>query len=1012
MRHILHIFMIVLFCVRVSAQTESCMTVINELKKQEKVWSEQKAVDYILSHADSFDKDNEVDMWLYNLGLGTRYYPLKKYNEALVCLRKVTTILDGFGEQLELASNPQLLITYYWEANCEFYTGVSKDVVLAKLKKAKTIFEKYNYSNNDSYDQILSDIRVLESGELDILKNIPLAMELVMANKHQEAIPLIEQIINNWPDSRTKEELASYCQFLGNSYVAIGRLNDAEQLYLETLSVLKQNNNEGHEAYRNICDALGVLYSQVHNYQKAKDFSGQSKWLHEKYMDFDDSYIRCLSNCALAEAGLGHNYIAKLFMDVALKYIRKGIGYNASKRLVSAIQSIATINDTIINADLFANNADKVLQLRPYIQMLSNAAAIYQDAGFWEDAVICMKESIAMSEELGVQNAFTYNNMGSMYLFQSRINESLPCFSKAIPLCSTDYEKNDILFNYALALWLSHSNECSEIAIQTSKSLTNSIASNFSFLSQEEKYNYYMHFENYLPFINFMLFEEGNEKQYGYIYDNILTTKGLLLRTSNTVKETIMKSGNYELIDNYNQMIVLRQQEMTEQDSIHRIKIKEEIEILDKKLSRSAASYGAFINFNSIKWKNVLESLNDDDIAIEFYNIPIIQRHDTIQKMDGEPRYCAVILKKDYQYPQIVALCKESELNELDEDTLYCSDVLYRLVWEPLESKLKGVKNIYFSADRELHKIGIEYAQMHNKKKMDECYNLYRLSSTRVLAENRKSIKAKDAVLYGGLLYDLNIEQLIEESRRGDYHSGKVSRAAELSELRYGVKYLPGTKDEVESIYNNFSSSGKAKCSVITDIKGTEESFKSLASKNIGIIHLATHGFYWSEEDAEERNYVSFLSNIKNRSQNYEDMALLRSGLFFSGANIGLAGEELPDDIDDGVLTAKELSALNLGNVDMVVMSACQSGLGETTGEGVFGLQRGFKLAGATTLLMSLWKVDDEATKILMTEFYKNYLSGKTKRESLQLAQQHVKSQPKWESPEFWAGFILLDGLN
>ena len=191
-----------------------------------------------------------------------------------------------------------------------------------------------------------------------------------------------------------------------------------------------------------------------------------------------------------------------------------------------------------------------------------------------------------------------------------------------------------------------------------------------------------------------------------------------------------------------------------------------------------------------------------------------------------------------------------------------------------------------------------------------------------------------------------------------------------------------------------------------------EESFKALAGKNIGIIHLATHGFYWSEEDAEDRSYVSFLTNMNNKMQTFEDKALLRSGLFFSGANIGLAGEELPDDIEDGVLTAKELSAMNLGNVDMVVMSACQSGLGETSGEGVFGLQRGFKLAGANTLLMSLWKVDDTATRLLMTEFYNHLLRGYSKIEALKKAQMYVRIQAGYEDHEFWAGFILLDGLN
>ena len=267
-----------------------------------------------------------------------------------------------------------------------------------------------------------------------------------------------------------------------------------------------------------------------------------------------------------------------------------------------------------------------------------------------------------------------------------------------------------------------------------------------------------------------------------------------------------------------------------------------------------------------------------------------------------------------------------------------------------------------------------------------------------------------NAVLYGGLKYDIEPKQLIAESRNGNYHSNSVSRATELTDLRYGVKYLPGTKEEVNNIYKRFIETQNAKCRVITGVAGTEESFKSLASENVDIIHLATHGFYWSEEEAEERNYVSFLSRGIGEVQDAEDKAMLRSGLLFSGANIGLAGEELPDDVEDGVITAQELSSMDLSHVDLVVMSACQSGLGETSGEGVFGLQRGFKLAGTNSLLMSLWKVDDDATNILMTEFYNNYLSGKTKRESLQLAQRKVRAV--YPNPEYWAGFILLDALN
>lgn len=1022
MKRILLILLNLSLCIQISAQTESCLSIGDELTKHEGVWTDEEEINYILVHKDSFDLRNEEDKLLYNWALGTRYYPLGKYEEALICLREVTSLCDIYGENIDLKTNQQLLVAYYWEAICEFRTGSSTDIILAKLKRAKTTFEKYNYIDNNYYNQILLDINFCETGgdvvktalqqksEFSLLKGIcekaSLAMEYMSRNEHNEAIPLIEQIINSWPESLPKEELAPFCQFLGNSYVAVGRLKDAEQLYLNTLSELEEH----HKVYRNICDALGVLYYQLHNYQKAKDFSGQSKWLHEKYRDFDDLYIRCLSNCALVEYSLGHNYIAKMLMDVAFKYLREGYGYDTSKQFANAMTELASITGTSLNVTQLSNNADKAFQLRPYILLLSNAAAIYREAGFWEDAVICIKECISMCEELGEQNGMAYNNLGTMYLSQNRISESLPYFEKAISLYTTDYEKNEGLFNYALVLWLSHSYECSDVAVQASKSLINSFAYNFSFLSQEEKYNYYTHFENYLPFINLMLYESGNENVYGCIYDNILVTKGLLLRTSNNIKETIFQSGDDELIGDYNRMIALRQQILTERDSILRIEITKEIESLDKRLSRNAADYGAFKKFNNTNWQDVQRSLNEDEIAIEFYNIPIILHNDTIQKIDAEPRYCAVILKKDYQFPKIISLCKESELAELDEDSLYCTDVLNRLIWKPLKTELKGIKNIYFSADRKLHHIAIEYALQEDGGIINNNYNIYRLSSTRLMAEANEKNRVKNAVLYGGLQYDLEPEQLIAESRNGEYHTDKTSRSAgELTHLRYGVKYLPGTKQEIEDIYKRFTSK-KAQCDTITGIAGTEESFKQLASKNVGIIHLATHGYYWSEEDAEERNYVSFLSNTNNKPRNFEDRALLRSGLFFSGANIGLAGGDLPDDVEDGVLTAQELSTMNLGNVDMVVMSACQSGLGETSGEGVFGLQRGFKLAGANTLLMSLWKVDDEATKILMTEFYKNYLSGKTKRESLLLAQEILrKTHPE---PEYWAGFILLDALD
>lgn len=987
------------------AQTESCMIVVNELAKNSDVWDNQTGIDYILFHKGSFDMENEVDKWLYNLVLGTRYYPLGKYAEALPCLREVTSVCDIFGHEMNLESNSQLLVAYYWEANCEFHTHASKDIVLTKLLRAKSIFEKYNQKETDIYKNILSDIEVLQSGKIDLLPTIQTAISFAMAGNHREAISLLEEIIGSPSLALAINDTAPYILILGNSYVAVGRLDDAEALYLNTLSEL----SEGNESYRYICDALGVLYSQLHNYQKAKEYSILSKKLHEKYLDFDYTYIRCLANCAIVENGLGNYFMAKLFIDVALKYMRQGIGNRASDAITESMTTLTAITGQHVDAKELSDNANKTTHLRPYIQLLSNAAMIYQEAGFGDDAVVCIKECISMNEKLGEPNALVYNNLAHLYLIQSKFEDALLNYQKAVSLYQTEYEGAEIYYNYAFALWLSHSSECANAAADASKILTKSITNNFSFLSERERYNFYKHFEYYFPMLNLMVYENGDEEQYGYIYDNILTTKGLLLRTTNGVRDAILSSPDERVKIDYERLVLLRQQISNEKDSIRRIETNAEIETLDKKLSRSAAEYGAFVKSNNIKWQDVRANLKQNDIAIEFYNIPIVYPSDTIQKIDAEPRYCAVILKQGYENPHITPLCKESELEDLDIDLLYNDYLLYSLIWKPLEEELVGVENIYFAADHELHKIAVEYALTPEGDRMNDKYNLFRLSSTRVLAERQGKTNTNNAVLFGGLRYDLESNQLIAESRSSRSKIIKATRSADFDNFRYGVEYLPGTKEEVEKIYQDYQSTKKAHCKLITGVAGTEEAFKNLVGQDVGVIHLATHGFFWTEEEAEKRSYVSFLANPMQQDS-FEDAALVRSGLFFSGANIGLAGEQLPDDVEDGILTAQELSSMNLGNVDMVVMSACQSGLGETSGEGVFGLQRGFKLAGANTLLMSLWKVDDEATRILMTEFYRYFLSGKSKYESLYLAQQHLRATHP--EPEYWAAFILLDGSN
>ena len=138
-------------------------------------------------------------------------------------------------------------------------------------------------------------------------------------------------------------------------------------------------------------------------------------------------------------------------------------------------------------------------------------------------------------------------------------------------------------------------------------------------------------------------------------------------------------------------------------------------------------------------------------------------------------------------------------------------------------------------------------------------------------------------------------------------------------------------------------------------------------------------------------------------------------GLLMAGAADYLFGDGIAKEQEDGILTAKEISKLDFRGLGTVILSACETALGDITGDGVFGLQRGFKKAGANSILMSLWKVDDVATCLLMTEFYKNWIGeGKTKHDALELAKQSVRSHKEkgWDDPKYWAAFILLDALD
>ena len=164
--------------------------------------------------------------------------------------------------------------------------------------------------------------------------------------------------------------------------------------------------------------------------------------------------------------------------------------------------------------------------------------------------------------------------------------------------------------------------------------------------------------------------------------------------------------------------------------------------------------------------------------------------------------------------------------------------------------------------------------------------------------------------------------------------------------------------------------------------------------------------FFLTESEAEKNNYIA--SNpFASRGVGVGVSPLQRSGLLLAGCNKAWRGEPIPEGLEDGVLTAAEIASLDFNRCDIVVLSACETGLGEITDEGVLGLQRAFKNSGVNTIIMSLWDVDDHATSLMMQSFYRNLMSGKSKRDSFFAAQNEVKKE--YSDPRYWAAFIMLD---
>lgn len=366
----------------------------------------------------------------------------------------------------------------------------------------------------------------------------------------------------------------------------------------------------------------------------------------------------------------------------------------------------------------------------------------------------------------------------------------------------------------------------------------------------------------------------------------------------------------------------------------------------------------------------VRQSLQDDEIAIESFSFP---------EDNGRIKYIAFSVRSNYDAPHVCELFNEDELNPLLEtgEAMFKNTIVSSLLLEPLREELIGVKKIFFTPSGKLHLFAIEYCNVESGAMLAENYQFYRLTSSGIIAHKRNKLKHfNNYAIWGGIDYDT--PPIFEE---------KYVRKS----TRCQMGYLQDSYLAALDIYQSFKEKG-LKGIMYANEQATEQSFKEIPNQGIQLLLIETHG----------------VNNPNDVVTKYP------TALMLAGSSYVMDGGIVPCGYEDGLLFYEEIASLDLSTIDLAVISACKSALGDIDWKGVNGLMRGFKTAGVNSLVMTTDDVVDYVSGEVWKSFFHNITEGMSKRASLLEAIKHIKTihEGFYQSPKFWTPFVLVDGID
>ncbi len=839
---------------------------------------------------------------------------------------------------------------------------------------------------------------------------------------------------------------------LANLYKDRGNYDQSEQLFLEAIAIQhKIPNDKSLERIRPmIMIGMGDLYRLKGNYEKSESIMLEAKDILEKAMAKENPfYIKVLINLANVYREEGeYDKAINLYSEAkALEEKEMGKENPEYALIIGNLANVYYARKDYTGALPLYLEAKTIVEKTSgkeapdYASCLDNLANVYQDQGDFDQALPLRLEAKSIWEKtVGKENfhyAITLTNLANLYGGKREFTQALPLYIEAKNVREKLVGKEHFSYAtsvYNLAICYAAQNSISEAipyVISSNATFRSLIQKAATYSSEKEILEYRDLFKEKFGTLLHFAQRYHNDLLIAAAYDDALfLNHALLFRTLSLEKDIAQADSNTRAIyaewkSSHFQLAQLYALPVAERDTTNIARIEEQANSLEKEIARRSANFQAAQQ--EVRWQQVQQTLKSTEAAIEFirYQFEIIHPEDSIM-------YAALVLRPDSP-PQIISLFEEKELipllrgasggnNFLKINDLYAKKTtgskqksLYELVWQPLENSLKGITTIYCSPSGLLHRINLAAIPNADGKVFGDQRQLVVLGSTRqlVIPNSQTQNAANTAYLVGGVRYDSDSTGIAYANRGSSLRSILSDEALTFqpdsaSITRGGVlDYLPATAAEVRQIGQTLNAANIT-AKIDTGFYATEEAFRQLGVKSPSprIIHLATHGYFFPDPKGKgEKTNGGDQEQIFKMSEH----PMIRSGLILAGAKEAWLTGQHPVGLEDGILTAYEISQMNLSGTELVVLSACETGLGDIVGnEGVYGLQRAFKIAGAKYLMMSLWKVDDRSTQEFMTTFYKHWLTEKqTIPQAFRVTQREMRV--KHPSAYDWAGFVLIE---